>query len=42
MLMVNEAIRRKDDAEAQGRRAGPLTTFVARIPRRMGYNLGPR
>ncbi|HZD80126.1 MAG TPA: FAD-binding oxidoreductase [Actinomycetota bacterium] len=42
MLMVNEAIRRKDDAEAEGRRAGPLTTFVARIPRRLGYNLGPR
>lgn len=42
MLVVNEAIRRKDDAEADGRRAGRLTTFAARIPRRLGYNLGPR
>jgi glycine/D-amino acid oxidase-like deaminating enzyme len=42
MLVVNEAIRRKDDAEDEGRRASPLVTFVARIPRRLGYNLGPR
>ncbi len=41
-LLVNEAIRRKDDMEDSGRRADPLTTFVARIPRRLGYNLGPR
>ncbi|HEX6231096.1 MAG TPA: FAD-dependent oxidoreductase [Actinomycetota bacterium] len=42
MLLVNEAIRRKDDAEDEGRRANPLLTFVAKIPRRLGYNLGPR
>jgi glycine/D-amino acid oxidase-like deaminating enzyme len=41
-LLVNEAIRRKDDAEDAGHRAGPVTTFLARIPRRLGYNLGPR
>jgi glycine/D-amino acid oxidase-like deaminating enzyme len=42
MLFVNEAIRRKDDAEDAGRRPNPLVTAVARIPRRLGYNLGPR
>lgn len=42
MLVVNEAIRRKDDAEDAGRRANPLVTFAATIPRRLGYNLGPR
>ncbi len=42
MLVVNEAIRRKDDAEDQERRANPLVRFVASLPRRLGYNLGPR
>jgi glycine/D-amino acid oxidase-like deaminating enzyme len=42
MLVVNDAIRRKDDAEDGGRRADPLTAFVAGLPRRLGYNLGPR
>jgi glycine/D-amino acid oxidase-like deaminating enzyme len=41
MLVVNEAIRRKDDAEDQGRRPNPAVSFVARLPRRLGYNLGP-
>jgi len=41
-LIVNEAIRRKDDLEDAGRRAGRATTFLARLPRRLGYNLGPR
>jgi glycine/D-amino acid oxidase-like deaminating enzyme len=41
-LVVNEAIRRKDDAEDAGHRAGAVTRFVASIPRRLGYNLGPR
>jgi glycine/D-amino acid oxidase-like deaminating enzyme len=41
-LVVNEAIRRKDDTEDSGRRADPVTTFVAKIPRRLGYNLGPK
>ncbi len=42
VLIVNEAIRRKDDREDAGGRADPITRFVARIPRRLGYNLGPR
>lgn len=42
MLVVNEAIRRKDDREDAGRRVGPLTRFLAGLPRRLGYNLGPR
>jgi glycine/D-amino acid oxidase-like deaminating enzyme len=41
MFVVNAAIRRKDDLEDAGRRAGPLTRFVATLPRRLGYNLGP-
>jgi glycine/D-amino acid oxidase-like deaminating enzyme len=40
-LIANEAIRRKDDAEDRGERAGPLIDFAARLPRRLGYNLGP-
>jgi hypothetical protein len=40
-LIANEAIRRKDDAEDRGERPGPLVDFVARLPRRLGYNLGP-
>ena len=42
MLIANAAIRRKDDLEERGRRAGRLTRFVATMPRRLGYNLGPR
>ncbi len=42
MLAVNAAIRRKDDREDAGRGAGPVTSFLARLPRRLGYNLGPR
>jgi glycine/D-amino acid oxidase-like deaminating enzyme len=38
---VNEAILRKDAAEDAGRTAGPVTSFVARLPRRLGYRLGP-
>jgi glycine/D-amino acid oxidase-like deaminating enzyme len=41
-LVVNEAIRRRDDLEDAGRRAGPVTRFLSRLPRRLGYNLGPR
>jgi glycine/D-amino acid oxidase-like deaminating enzyme len=41
MFFVNAAIRRKDDLEDEGRRAGPLTRFVATLPRRLGYKLGP-
>jgi glycine/D-amino acid oxidase-like deaminating enzyme len=41
MLVVNDAIRRKDDTEDEGREPNPLVTFLARIPRRLGYKLGP-
>jgi hypothetical protein len=39
--LTQHAIVRKDEAEDRGHRADPLTTFVARMPRRMGYELGP-
>ena len=42
MLVANAAIRRKDDLEDAGRRVDPLTGFVARMPRRLGFSLGPR
>jgi hypothetical protein len=42
MLLANAAIRRKDDREEAGRRVDPVTGFVARLPRRLGYHLGPR
>jgi glycine/D-amino acid oxidase-like deaminating enzyme len=41
MLIVNAAIRRKDDLEDAGRRVGPFTRLLAKLPRRLGYNLGP-
>jgi hypothetical protein len=41
MLIANDAIRRKDDVEADGRAADPVTAYVAGLPRRMGFNLGP-
>jgi glycine/D-amino acid oxidase-like deaminating enzyme len=42
MLVANAAIRRKDDTEDGGRRANLLVREIAKLPRRMGYNLGPR
>jgi hypothetical protein len=39
--VTQRAIVRKDDAEDRETRADPLTEFVARLPRRMGYELGP-
>ena len=39
--LTQHAIVRKDEAEDRGQRADPLTTFVAKMPRRMGYELGP-
>ena len=39
--LTQHAIVRKDEAEDRGERADPLTTFVAKMPRRMGYHLGP-
>jgi glycine/D-amino acid oxidase-like deaminating enzyme len=41
MLLANDAIRRKDDLEVAGRRPDPVTDFVAGLPRRLGFNLGP-
>jgi glycine/D-amino acid oxidase-like deaminating enzyme len=39
--LTQHAIVRKDETEDRGDRADPLTTFVAKMPRRMGYHLGP-
>ncbi len=41
MLVVNAAIRRKDDAEDAGATPNPLVGTIATIPHRFGYNLGP-
>src|SRR5439155_617892 len=40
-LVVNAAIRRRDSLADRDRRPNPLVEFVARLPRRLGYNLGP-
>jgi hypothetical protein len=40
-LLANTAIRHKDEAEDRGEEPNPLVDFVARLPRRLGYNLGP-
>jgi glycine/D-amino acid oxidase-like deaminating enzyme len=40
-LLVTRAIMRKDDADDAGRTAPALVDFLARVPRRLGYNLGP-
>jgi glycine/D-amino acid oxidase-like deaminating enzyme len=42
MLVANAAIRRLDDLRDARRRVDPLTRFVATLPRRLGFNLGPR
>ena len=42
MLAVNTAIRRKDDREAVGQMPDVATRIVATLPRRLGFNLGPR
>jgi glycine/D-amino acid oxidase-like deaminating enzyme len=42
MLVVNAAIRRKDDTEDARGAPNPLVRTIATIPRRLGYNLGPR
>jgi glycine/D-amino acid oxidase-like deaminating enzyme len=39
--VVSAAILRKDRLEDHDRRVGPLTSALARLPRRLGYNLGP-
>ena len=40
-LIANRAIRRKDELEDLGDQPNPIVDFVARLPRRLGYNLGP-
>jgi glycine/D-amino acid oxidase-like deaminating enzyme len=40
-LVANTAIRRKDEAEDDGEQPNPFVDFVAKLPRRLGYNLGP-
>jgi glycine/D-amino acid oxidase-like deaminating enzyme len=40
-LIANTAIRHKDEAEDRGEEPNPLVDFVAKLPRRLGYNLGP-
>jgi glycine/D-amino acid oxidase-like deaminating enzyme len=40
-LIANQAILRKDQAEDAGQEPNPLVDFVARLPRRLGYHLGP-
>jgi glycine/D-amino acid oxidase-like deaminating enzyme len=39
--IAQAAIVRKDEAEDRGRRADPISNFLARLPRRMGYEIGP-
>jgi glycine/D-amino acid oxidase-like deaminating enzyme len=39
--LVSRAVLRKDDLEDRGRRPDPLTSTLAHLPRRLGYNLGP-
>jgi len=39
--VTQHAIVRKDEREDLGARADPLTSFLARLPRRLGYELGP-
>jgi glycine/D-amino acid oxidase-like deaminating enzyme len=41
VLIANHAIHRKDEAEDRGEDPNPLVDFVAKLPRRLGYNLGP-
>jgi glycine/D-amino acid oxidase-like deaminating enzyme len=39
--LANEATVRRDDSLDEGRRPNPLTDVVAKMPRRLGYHLGP-
>jgi glycine/D-amino acid oxidase-like deaminating enzyme len=39
--LVREAVVRKERLEEEGRSVPPVTSLVARLPRRFGYDLGP-
>jgi hypothetical protein len=39
--VTQHAIVRKDEAEDVGSQPDPFTDFIARLPRRIGYELGP-
>ena len=39
--VIRRAIIAKDTAEEQGRNPNPLALAIARLPRRLGYLLGP-
>jgi glycine/D-amino acid oxidase-like deaminating enzyme len=39
--LIQGSIVRKDEAEDHGRQPDPLTGFLARLPRRIGFELGP-
>jgi glycine/D-amino acid oxidase-like deaminating enzyme len=41
VAIVQRAILAKDEAEDRGRRPNPVVDLVARLPRRLGYHLGP-
>jgi glycine/D-amino acid oxidase-like deaminating enzyme len=38
--LIRAALLRKENAEEQGRRAGPLTRFLAGVPERIGIHVG--
>lgn len=40
-FLTHEAIVRKDEAEDEGRKTNPVVDFAARLPRRLGYRIGP-
>lgn len=40
-MMANRAIHRRDVGLDEGQEPNPFVDFVARLPRRLGYNLGP-
>jgi glycine/D-amino acid oxidase-like deaminating enzyme len=40
-FVANKAIWHKDELEDRDEEPSPIVDFVARLPRRMGYNLGP-
>ncbi len=41
VLLANHAIVKRDRAQDAGEEPNPFTDFVAKLPRRLGYNLGP-